>query len=140
MKLTKEEEKRVVDSIQKAEAQTSGEIRVHLKKNIKKSVYEEACETFESLGMTKTTERNGILIFLVTSQKQFSIVGDVGIHQKVGESFWNHIRDAMQDHFKKGDFAQGLVHGVQKCGEELAKFFPHQENDRNELPDQVTRS
>ncbi len=140
MKLTHVEEKKVVEAIQAAEGQTSGEIRVHIAKKIHGTIYQDACTVFESLGMTQTQEKNGILIFLVPSQKQFTIIGDLGIHQKVGNSFWDSIRDVMQDDFKKGDFIQGLIKGIEKCGQELAKHFPRCSNDKNELSDQVTTS
>ena len=140
MNFSKEDEAKIVAAICEAESKTSGEIRVHVAKQIKKSVYAEACATFEKLGMTKTQERNGILIFLVSDRKEFSIIGDLGIHQKVGGEFWDHIRNAIQDDFKKGEFAKGLVEGVLACGEALSKYFPYQSNDQNELSDVTSHS
>ncbi|MFO1487863.1 MAG: hypothetical protein U1F65_05240 [Verrucomicrobiota bacterium] len=45
----------------------------------------------------------------------------------------------MTGYFKRGDFTDGLVHGVSKAGELLARHFPRRPNDRNELPDAVER-
>ena len=44
----------------------------------------------------------------------------------------------MEGHFRRGDFTEGLVHGIRKVGDVLALHFPRQEGDANELPDEVT--
>jgi putative membrane protein len=43
----------------------------------------------------------------------------------------------MEDHFRATRFTEGLVLGIQKAGELLAKHFPRRPDDRNELPDRV---
>ena len=45
----------------------------------------------------------------------------------------------MQDHFRKGDFKQGLVDGILKAGEQLKHHFPYQQDDINELSDEISR-
>ncbi len=139
MKFSKEDERRLVEAIREAESQTSGEIRVHLQKKIKSSVYDEAKQAFEKLGMTATQERNGILFFLAEDQREFAILGDSGIHAKVDSKFWDQLSDTMQNDFKKGDFIIGLSKGIQMCGVELAKHFPRHLDDRNELSDFISR-
>ena len=44
---------------------------------------------------------------------------------------------AMTGHFKRGEFTDGLLHGINRAGELLAAHFPHEPDDRNELPDAV---
>jgi uncharacterized membrane protein len=136
---TPEEEKAIVAAIQEAERKTSGEIRVHLVKHCWGDVYEEAVKVFEKLGMTRTMERTGVLIYLALKNHRFAVVGDIGTHEKVPPDFWTKIRDAMQDDFQKGDFVKGLVDGIQTCGEQLTEFFPRRATDKNELSDQLSR-
>ena len=88
--------------------------------------------------MDKTAKRNGVLIFLVPSRKRFTILGDEGIHAKVGQDFWEDMARGLSDHFKRAEFTEGLVQGIAKVGERLAEHFPWEGNaDRNELPDDV---
>ena len=135
-----EEKVQLIQAIQKAEQLTSGEIRVHLAHRSNHPIFEEAKIVFEKMGMTNTKEKNGILFFLSLKDHQFVILGDRGIHDKVHEQFWKEIRDEVILHFKREKFLEGLVAGIQKCGEKLAKYFPRKTNDRDELSNQVTTS
>jgi uncharacterized membrane protein len=135
---TNEEKQRLVHAIQEAEKLTSGEIRLHLAHQCKKDPLDEAKRTFEKLGMTRTAERNGMLFFLSLLDHQFVILGDQGIHEKVGQEFWHSIRDVVLEHFKKEQFVEGLVAGIKKCGEKLAEHFPHKEGDLDEFSDEVS--
>ena len=82
-----EEEDRIIDAIQEAELNTSGEIRVHLEDNLKGDVLQAAQKTFLKLEMHKTEARNGVLIFIAPEQRKFAILGDKGINEKVPKDF-----------------------------------------------------
>jgi uncharacterized membrane protein len=130
--------KRVEAAIAEAERLTSGEIRVSVSPFFWGDVRRVAERAFERLGMTATKERNGVLLFIVPARRKFVVLGDVGIHEKVGQEFWEKIREAMAGHFRAGDFTDGLVHGIRMAGEELAVHFPSAgPRDKNELPDQI---
>ena len=62
--LGKENEKLIVEAIARAEANTSGEIRVHLEGKCKGEVLDRAAWLFKKLGMQSTEARNGVLIYL----------------------------------------------------------------------------
>src|SRR5699024_531746 len=138
--ITREEEAEIVAAIRKAEQNTSGEIRVHIESDCKTTVEKRVKEVFLHLEMEKTELRNGILIYLAVNNRQFFILGDKGINQKVADDFWESTKDLMQTHFKQGEFVEGLVEGILKIGEKLKAFFPHNEKDINELPDEISRS
>jgi uncharacterized membrane protein len=90
------------------------------------------------MGMDRTAERNGVLLFVVPSRRTFVVLGDEGIHAKVGQEFWDSVAAAMSARFKEGDFTGGLVLGITEVGRQLAEHFPYQgAQDRNELPDAV---
>jgi uncharacterized membrane protein len=66
------------------------------------------------------------------------VLGDEGIHAKVGPDFWSDVTKAMSDRFRSGDFTGGLVHGIETVGRELATHFPYDPTtDVNELPDDI---
>ncbi|MDD5492687.1 MAG: TPM domain-containing protein [bacterium] len=125
-------------AIKAAELQTSGEIRVHLEKKSSAPVLERAKELFYQLGMDKTRDQNGVLIYLVTGEKLFAIIGDEGINKVVPADFWDEIRNIMQDRFKEDKFAEGLEEAIKKVGEKLKVYFPYQADDKNECPDEIS--
>ena len=133
-----EEEKIVVDAIAAAEKNTSGEIRVHIEKACKGDAMERAKEVFEKLGMTATEARNGVLIYIAEESRKFAIIGDSGIHAKVGDDFWDHSKELMLSHFKKGEFVGGIKEAVLSCGDALKKHFPFEQNDSNELSNEIS--
>lgn len=126
--------KRIEDAIRHAEQQTSGEICVSVSRLFWGSVESAAQKAFERMGMTHTKDRNGILFFVVPSRRKFVVLGDAGIHEKVGQVFWQSVAEAVSTKFKTGDFTGGLVHGIEAVGEQLATHFPFAAaTDRNEL-------
>ena len=133
-----EEQKRIVESIQKAEKDTSGEVRVHIENRCKTTVLERATKVFKILSMDKTAQRNGVLFYLAVKDHKFAILGDKGINDKVPSDFWESIKNHMQALFKEGKFTDGLSDGILMAGEQLGKHFPYQDNDINELPDDIT--
>ncbi len=136
---TPEQEEVLLKSIQEAEKRTSGEIRIRVEHKANGDAYKRAVHAFEKLGMTQTELRNGILFYLATDDHQFALIGDKGIHEKVGDSFWSTIRDKVISHFKKGEFTEGLAEGISLCGEALSEHFPYQDDDINELSDDISK-
>lgn len=131
---------RVVAAIEAAERRCSGEIRVHVEPSLHgRDVRFMAERTFERLGMTKTDLRNGVLIFLAAKEQTFAVIGDRGIHEKVGEEFWRLVAAHLTEHFQKGEFTDGIVDAVNEVGEQLATHFPHAgAGDRNELSNEIS--
>ena len=137
--LDKASESQIVDAIRLAETQTSGEIRVHLKRRGKKDILEEARKNFKRLNMHKTVRRNAVLIYIALNNRQFAIFGDSGIHEHVGDLFWNQTRDKMELLFAKGQIKEAIIAGVSDVGQKLKAFFPTEPLDKNELPNTLTK-
>lgn len=137
---TQEQEEAIIKAIQEAETSTSGEIRVHIEARSKKDTFKRAIEVFEELGMHATDLRNGVLFYLATEDHKFTILGDKGINESVPKGFWDNIRDVMGRKFQSGDFTSGLTEGISMAGKALGEFFPYQDDDENELPDQISTS
>lgn len=137
--LTPEEEQEIVAAICMAEKETSGEIRVHIEKSTSKVPYERALEVFQELGMHATELQNGVLFYFAVADKTFAICGDKGINDKVEPHFWDSTKDKMVAQFKLGNFKKGIVDGILNAGEQLQKYFPHQEDDVNELSNEISK-
>lgn len=139
---TKEDLAAIAAAISEAEKTTAGEIRVSIRqqrrwRERKLSIEEMARREFHDLGMTKTKDRTGILIFLLLQDRHFYLLADEGINGKVDEWTWNTIAEEMSSHFSKKKFHQGMIHGVQAVSKVLSQFFPRKANDANELPNDV---
>lgn len=133
-----DEQAKITHAISLAESRTSGEIRIVVEQVVGKlPVADRAAKFFADLGMHKTVRRNGVLIYLAVVDRQFAILGDQGIHAHVGDDFWESIKEKMIVHFRSGDYVQGLVEGITAAGERLYTFFPRQEDDINELPNEI---
>lgn len=129
---------RVRAAIAAAEKRTSGEIRVSVAPFFWGRVRRVAERAFARLGMTATKDRNGVLFFIVPARHRFVILGDVGIHAKVGQEFWDGVAARLSARFQKGQFTEGLVEAIAEAGEKLAVHFPYDAaSDVNELPDEV---
>lgn len=138
--LSATEEQQVVDAIGQAELATSGEIRVHLSDRIGVYDLDTVSKLFLALGMHKTELRNAVLIYVAVNKRTVTLVGDKAIHEKVDPDFWTTARDLILKHFKKSQYALGLVEGIHFVANELSKHFPYSEDDVNELPNQISRS
>lgn len=129
---------RIVAAIAEAERRSSGEIRVHVTRRKPEDLEARARRRFERLGMTRTAERTGVLFYIAPKLRRFQILGDSGIHEKCGPDFWRETAAEMEAFFRRGEFTEGIVRGVEKVGQILERYFPRSTSDRNELPDQVT--
>ena len=133
------EKQLIVSSIQAAERQTSGEIRVFVESRCKYvNPLDRATEIFAGLKMEETAARNGVLVYVALKDKQLALFGDKGIHEKVGAEFWNKEVKLILSHFNRADYAAGIAHVVEEIGEALRTHFPYdKDGDINELPDDI---
>lgn len=136
--LSRLDHQRISEAIAAAEGQTSGEIRVYIQRGeVEGDALPLAEKKFQEMGMTRTAERNGVLILVAPRAQKFAVIGDEGIHQKCGSEFWQLLVSTMQGHFRREAFTDGLVEAIKSAGDLLAAHFPRKDSDRNELSDDV---
>ena len=133
-----EQEEILLNSIREAERNCSGEIRIHIDQYCKGDPVFKARNLFGHLKMTETELHNGVLIYVAIEDRKFCILGDEGIHQAVTQTFWDATRDAMLTKFSTGHIIEGISDAVLECGRQLKNYFPYQDNDQNELPDEIS--
>src|SRR5207244_12257867 len=92
---------------------------------------------FDRLGITRTSYRNGVLLFIATEPRQFIIIGDRGIDEKVPAGFWDEIAAKLTIRFKNAQFTDGIVEAINAAGEHLKQYFPRVAGDVNELSDEI---
>jgi uncharacterized membrane protein len=140
--LSKQDLADVADAIKDAERRTAGEIRVAIRQKRSKkekafSVEQLARHEFVHLGMTKTKERTGILIFIVLEAREFFILADEHINEKVAPRSWESVAQTMAAQFAKREFRVGILNAVRSVGDHLATHFPSKPGDKNELSNKV---
>jgi uncharacterized membrane protein YgcG len=99
------------------------------------SARERAIEVFSELRVWDTDHRNGVLIYLLLADRDVEIVADRGIHRRCGPEAWEAICRDMEQEFRAGRFEQGVLQGVRAIGEHLARHFPGDDSNPNELRD-----
>ena len=135
--IEKLDDARIAASIAEAERQTSGEIRVCVSHRRRDDALNAARRRFQKLGMERTRHRNAVLIFFAPLTQQFAVWGDVGVHARCGADCWQGIVGEMSPLLKEGRFTDAVVLAVQRVGAQLARHFPHEAGDINELPNKV---
>lgn len=138
--LTDQQITSLVEAIQSAEQHSTGEIRVHIDSTTDNQTAETAFEVFKELCQDKTAEKNAVLFHVNFEKKYLTIIGDTGIHEKVHQSYWDHLHDYITSEFAKGHFYQALKSGILETGLELKKYFPLKGENHNELPNEITFS
>ncbi len=136
---TTEEKELVVKAVQEAELRTSGEVRVFVESRCRYvNAIDRAIEVFGALEMYKTQLRNGVLVYVATKDRQLAVFGDEGIHQKVGNTYWENEVTKMIQTFNRDNIAEGISQCIKNIGEALCTHFPYdKDTDKNELPDDI---
>lgn len=133
-----EDEERMVEAIRSAEKQTSGEIRLFVES---KCAYinpvDRAIELFAELHMHETKERNGVLLYIAMKDRQLAIYGDEGIHNKLGQSYWEEKVATILSEFNKLQYTDGICKIIGDIGNALKNHFPYESDDKNELSDGI---
>jgi len=130
----------VEQAIARAEARTSGEIRVSIAPFFVGSVRRMAEGAFRRLGMHATRDRNGVLLLIAPARRQVVVLGDEGIHAQVGDAFWTEIATRVSTRFRERRFTEGVVEAVDAIGDAVARHFPAGADtggNPNELPDTI---
>ena len=136
---SQQEKDLITASIQSAEKQTSGEIRVYIENKCKfPDALQHATTLFNNLKMGATKERNGVLVYVAIKDRKLAIYGDKGIHEKIGDVFWNEAVKNMLSHFTTNNYAKGISEVIITIGDSLKQHFPYNaDTNTNELSDEI---
>ncbi|MDD2882767.1 MAG: TPM domain-containing protein [Rhodoferax sp.] len=135
--------------VAKSEAGHSGEIRIYVEAGLPLSylwrsdsmaqiTHERALALFGKLRVWDTANNNGVLIYLLLTERRIEIVADRGLNQVVAPGTWPHLVASMGAAFKAGDFEGGLTQAVQAVSALLQQHFSlhAKQSNTNELPDE----
>lgn len=130
-------------AVQQVESRHAGEIRFAVETAFELpelwhevTPRQRALQVFGQLGVWDTEANNGVLIYVLMADRDVEIVADRGIAARVSQAQWDAVCRAMEDAFRRGDFAAGSIAGVAGVGRLLQQHFPGRGGDRDELPNQ----
>jgi putative membrane protein len=96
-----------------------------------------AREQFMALGLHRTREGTGVMLFVLPSEHHVQVLADDGINAKVPQGAWDAIVSDLVQAIRQDRAGDGFVAAIGACGALLAQHFPRRGDDRNELPDQL---
>jgi uncharacterized membrane protein len=106
---------------------STGEVRVHVSRDrFEKDPMDTALRLFEEFGMTKTSERNAVLVYLNRVTRKFSIIGDEGIHRAVGQRYWDALAANFSEDLRSTLFEYAIALLVFSVGTTMSQKFPRE--------------
>jgi uncharacterized membrane protein len=136
--LTSDDLDAITRAIGLAESHSAAEIRVHLDARCPGEPLARAQAVFESLGMQRTAARAGVLVYLSLEDHRLAVLGDRGVHARVGQAYWDRLASAVAADLAAGRVCDGLLAAVRDLDTVLAAHFPRGPADVNELGDDVS--
>lgn len=100
-------------------------------------VHRAAVEQFEALGLTRTRDATGVLLYVNLAQHRAEVLADSGIYAKAPTQVWDEVVGLLLEGVKHGDVAEGFVRAAGRTGEILSAYLPPRDDDANELSDSV---
>ena len=96
-----------------------------------------AAEAFQRFRVRGTAASTGVLIYISLYERTVQIIGDDAIASKLNEDDWNQVRDLVLDGIRSGQAAEGLQQAIALCGDLLARHFPIEPGDVDELTNEL---
>jgi putative membrane protein len=110
------------------------------RRRIVEVVRERAVRAFFEKGLYRTRDETGILIFISLLERKVWILGDRGINARIAPGTWGRFASLAAQGLREGKGAEALCQVIGECGQELARHFPRQSDDVNELSDDLIRT
>ena len=110
--------------------------RLVRERRLARSVDEAARVAFFDLGISRTSGRTGLLVFVSTFEQRAVVLTDVGIHVEALGPRWQEALAALSAAVKARSL-EGFQRALEGLGPLLEQHLPRSADDVNELPDEV---
>ncbi len=134
--------RRIEEAIRESERLHDGELRFAVEHGLEwhqlwhgVSPRARAIEVFSQLRVWDTEHNSGVLIYLLLADRDVEIVADRGMHARVGDEAWRSICQAMEQHFRRNEFEEGVLAGISAITSLLQHHFPAAPDNPNEMRD-----
>ena len=132
----------IEQAISQSERRHRGELRLAVENTLPpmqvwrgRTAADRAQQVFANLRIWDTEENIGVLIYLMLADHEVHIIADRGIARRVAQSEWDAIATSMQQAFRRGDFREGALTGIESVSKLLIRHFPADSLNPNELSD-----
>ncbi|HEY8298415.1 MAG TPA: TPM domain-containing protein [Candidatus Baltobacteraceae bacterium] len=115
---------RITQAIESQERATTGRIAVRIVPHVPEDPVADARAALHAAELHEGDDRNAIVFLVAPKARRFSVYGDRGIHERVGETFWKDVVAEMTPYFRNGEPTEGLIHGIARAGAVLREHFP----------------
>ena len=139
---------RLKQRVAASEQRHSGEIRIVVESSLPTSylwrkaplrqiVRQRAVMLFGKLRVWDTAHNNGVLVYLLLSERAIELVADRGLNEHVTPQQWQDMLERMRSAFRQARYEDGLTQALEEVSAVLVRYFPLApgESHRNELPD-----
>ncbi len=86
-------------------------------------------------GVQLTAHHSGVLLFVSLAEHYVEIVADKGIHERLGEAHWQGIIEQFVAQVRQGRVVDGFVEAISACGAAMAKHYPPDPHEADQLSD-----
>lgn len=106
-----------------------------------RAVQARAEQAFLEHGLHETRDGTGVLVFASLREHRAVVLGDRGIHRRMGDAEWNRAVEALVAGMRRDAPGDGFVDAIGIVGTRLAEHFPRREGEAvpNELPDRLNQ-
>jgi uncharacterized membrane protein len=121
--LTKDQQIEVKEKIAAIEQETHSKIVIHVLSSHAGDLRSRAVKEFSKHELFHKEIKTGILLLISLKSRQFQILGDEHIHQKLGEKGWSDLSDKLSGNFREGKFFEGIRFLLDDLEEHLKTHF-----------------
>jgi putative membrane protein len=106
-----------------------------------RAVQARAEQAFFEHGLHETRDGTGVLIFASLRERRAVVIGDRGIHARMGDDEWKRAVEALVEGMRRDSPGEGFVAAIAIAGARLEEHFPRRAGEiiPNELPDGLKR-
>lgn len=96
-----------------------------------------AVQQFLAHGISNTSSRNGVLIFVSMAEHYAEILADSGIAEKTEQSFWDDAVAKLIAHAKSDEISKGYTETIDLLADQMAPIFPPTKKKSTGLDDRL---
>lgn len=103
----------------------------------RRRAHDAALREFVARGLTRTSGRTGVLLYVALQERYAEVVADSGIDGLVDAARWEAIIEPLITAAREERLTEGLIAAVDAAGALLAEHVPPRPSDVDELPNKV---
>lgn len=112
-------------SIRESTRGVAGEIRVHITRRWPEhDPTIRARRLLADAGMSGAGGKAGVLLYVNSRARVFTIVGNDTIHRAAGPAYWKELALALRDDLRSTSLENAIILAVRTLGATLLRYFP----------------